>query len=101
MNLGFAKMPQRGSGQTARNVFVHENFYNGALVWTEREQNGVDETHKDDNTGEWSFRPDLLCLAQGPRYIGLGIKAEVRDGRLHIICPDTGIDSSNGVTDDH
>lgn len=100
VNLGFAKMPQRGSGQTARNVFVHENFYNGALVWIELERNGMDKTQKDEDAGEWSFRPDLLCLAQGPRYIGQGIKAEVRDGRLHIICPDTGMNNSDGVTDD-
>ena len=87
VNRGFAKVPQRGSGQTARNAFVHENFHNGALVW-------------DEESGEWSFRPDLLCLAQGPRYVGQGIAAEMHDGRLHIACPDTGMNNTHGVTDD-
>ena len=54
----------------------------------------------DEESGEWSFRPDLLCLAQGPRYVGQGIAAEMHDGRLHIACPDTGMNNTHGVTDD-
>lgn len=100
VNVGFEMVPEKGSGQSPRNAFVKENWNNGALVWTEREQNRMDKTQKDEDAGEWSFQPDLLCLAQGPRYIGQGIKAEVRDGRLHIICPDTGMNNSDGVTDD-
>lgn len=87
VNRGFALVPKSGSGQTARNAFVHENFYNGAIVW-------------DEEMGEWGLRPELLTLAIGPRYIGMGMKAEVRDGQLHINCPDTGMSDSHGVKDD-
>lgn len=87
VNRGFALVPKSGSGQTARNAFVHENFYNGAIVW-------------DEEMGEWGLRPELLTLAMGPRYIGMGMKAEVRDGQLHINCPDTGMSDSHGVKDD-
>lgn len=87
VNRGFALVPKSGSGQTARNAFVHENFYNGAIEWNEE-------------IGEWGIRPELLTLAIGPRYIGMGMKAEVRDGQLHINCPDTGMSDSHGVKDD-
>lgn len=87
VNRGFALVPKSGSGQTARNAFVHENFYNGAIVW-------------DEEMGEWGLRPELLTLAMGPRYIGMGMKAEVRDGQLYISCPDTGMSDSHGVKDD-
>lgn len=98
VNRGFERV--RKSDQTARNAFVHENFYNGAIVWTEREQSRANGAHKDEETGEWGIQPELLKLAMGPRYIGMGMKAEVRDGRLYISCPDTGMNDSHGVKDD-
>lgn len=87
VNRGFALVPGFAKGLTARNAFVHEIFNNGTLVW--------DEEH-----GEWGIRPELLKLAMGPRYIDAMIKAEVRDGWLHVSCPDTGMDDSHGVDDD-
>ena len=87
VNRGFAKVPEPGSSQTARNAFTHENFYNGAMLW-------------DEETEKWYIRPELLKLAMGPRYVGVEMKAEVRGGRLHISCPDTGMYDPHGVKDD-
>ncbi len=98
VNRGFERAGK--PGQTARNAFVHENFHNGAIVWTEREQSRANGAHRDEEIGEWGIRPELLTLAIGPRYIDMGMKAEVRDGQLHVSCSDTGMSDSHGVKDD-
>ena len=107
VNLGFATVPQSGSGMTARNAFVKTNWNNGALVWLEREEGvtGVDapKDSKDGSnglTGEWAVVPQRLVLANGPRYIGRGMTATVRDGRLHIGCSDPGLDDPHAMKDD-
>jgi hypothetical protein len=85
VNLGFEMVPEKGSGQTARNAFVKMNWNNGALVWLEREEGvtGVDapKDSKDGSnglTGEWAVVPQRLVLANGPRYIGRGMTSTVR-----------------------
>lgn len=123
VNLGFEMVPEKGSGQTARNAFVKENWNNGALVWTEREQSRAigptsDEREGDEAsvdasgqsqgndtsgvglTGEWGIVPQRLVVAYGPRYIGQGMTASVRDGKLYVSCPDPGMDDSHSVGDD-
>lgn len=87
INLGYAKIPKAGSMQSPRNAFVHENFYNGAIVW-------------DEEACEWSLAPERLKLADGPRYIARRMSAEVHDGKLFVHCPDTGIKDSHGTKDD-
>ena len=87
VNLGYAKIPKEGSMQSPRNAFVHENFYNGAIVW-------------DEEACEWGLVPERLKLADGPRYIARRMSAEVHDGKLYVHCPDTGIKDSHGTKDD-
>lgn len=87
INLGYAKIPKAGSMQSPRNAFVHENFYNGAIVW-------------DEEACEWGLVPERLKLADGPRYIARRMSAEVHDGKLYVHCPDTGIKDSHGTKDD-
>lgn len=107
VNLGFAMVPQSGSGMTARNAFVKTNWDNGALVWLEREEEAASvDAPKDSKdgsnglTGEWAVVPQRLVLANGPRYIGRGMTATVRDGRLHIGCSDSGLNDPHAVKDD-
>ena len=106
VNLGFEKVPEPGSGQSPRNAFVKENWDNGALVWLERgeEENAAGELEVSASggalPGEWGIVPGRLFVAHGPRYIGQGMTAEVRDGKLHIVCPDPGLDESHAVGDD-
>lgn len=87
VNLGFAMVPKPGSGQTARNAFVHENWENGTAVW-------------DDEHGEWDLCPERLLLAKGPRFISGDISAAVSEGQLHISCPTPGMSDSHSVADD-
>ena len=107
VNLGFEMVPEKGSGQTARNAFVKTNWNNGALVWLEREEEAASvDAPKDSKdgsnglTGEWAVVPQRLVLAYGPRYICRDIAAEVRDGRLHVLCPNPGLDDPHAVGDD-
>lgn len=107
VNLGFAMVPLSGSGMTARNAFVKTNWNNGALVWLEREEEAasVDAPKDSKNgsnglTGEWGIVPQSLVMAYGPRYICRDIAAEVRDGRLHVLCPNPGLDDPHAVKDD-
>ena len=137
VNLGFATVPEPGSGQSPRNAFVKMNWDNGSIAWTEREQNrangqtfdereqsrangqtidereqsrangqAIDErengnVNSDDMpTDEWGICPERLRLAYGPRYIGRGMTAEIRDGRLFVTCPDPGLNDSHAVADD-
>jgi hypothetical protein len=107
VNLGFEMVPEKGSGQTARNAFVKMNWDNGALVWLEREEEAASvdapKGSKDGSnglTGEWAVVPQRLVLAYGPRYICRDIAAEVRDGRLHVLCPNPGLDDPQAVGDD-
>lgn len=87
VNLGFEMVPEKGSGQTARNAFVKMNWDNGSVAWEEEK-------------GEWGIVPQRLVLAFGPRYICRDIAAEVRDRRLHVSCPDSGLDDPHAVGDD-
>lgn len=87
VNLGFEMVPEKGSGQTARNAFVKMNWDNGSVAW-------------DEEKSEWGIVPQRLVLAYGPRYICRDIAAEVRDGRLHIGCSDPGLDDPHAVKDD-
>jgi hypothetical protein len=108
VNLGFEMVPEKGSGQTARNAFVKMNWDNGALVWLEREEDeaaaGRQGQENEDSggelPGEWGIVPQRLVLAYGPRYICRDIAAEVRDGRLHVLCPNPGLDDPHAVGDD-
>jgi len=107
VNLGFEMVPEKGSGMTARNAFVKTNWDNGALVWLEREEEAASvdapKGSKDGNnglSGEWAVVPQRLVLANGPRYIGRGMTATVRDGRLHIGCSDPGLDDPHAMKDD-
>lgn len=87
VNLGFEMAPEKGSGQTARNAFVKMNWDNGSVAW-------------DEEKSEWGIVPQRLVLAYGPRYICRDIAAEVRDGRLHVLCPNPGLDDPHAVKDD-
>ena len=87
VNLGFEMVPEKGSGQTARNAFVKMNWDNGSVAW-------------DEEKSEWGIVPQRLVLANGPRYICRDIAAEVRDGRLHVLCPNPGLDDPHAVGDD-
>lgn len=87
VNLGFEMAPEKGSGQTARNAFVKMNWDNGSVAW-------------DEEKSEWGIVPQRLVLAYGPRYICRDIAAEVRDGRLHVLCPNPGLDDPHAVGDD-
>ena len=87
VNLGFEMVPEKGSGQTARNAFVKMNWDNGSVAW-------------DEEKSEWGIVPQRLVLAYGPRYICRDIAAEVRDGRLHVLCPNPGLDDPHAVKDD-
>lgn len=87
VNLGFEMVPEKGSGQTARNAFVKMNWDNGSVAW-------------DEEKNEWGIVPQRLVLAYGPRYICRDIAAEVRDGRLHVLCPNPGLDDPHAVGDD-
>lgn len=87
VNLGFEMVPEKGSGQTARNAFVKMNWDNGSVAW-------------DEEKSEWGIVPQRLVLAYGPRYIGRGMTATVHDGRLHIGCSDPGLDDPHAVKDD-
>lgn len=106
VNLGFEMVPEKDSGQSARNAFVKKNWDNGALEWIERGEEDVaggeqgKETLGDVLPGEWVIVPQRLLVAYGPRYIGQGITAEVRDGRLQVSCPDPGMDDPSAVGDD-
>lgn len=87
VNLGFEMVPEKGSGQTARNAFVKMNWGNGSVAW-------------DEEKGEWGIVPQGLVLAYGPRYICRDITAEVRDGRLYVLCPNPGLDDPHAMSDD-
>ncbi len=87
VNLGFEMVPEKDSGQTARNAFVKMNWDNGSVAW-------------DEEKSEWGIVPQRLVLAYGPRYICRDIAAEVRDGRLHVLCPNPGLDDPHAVGDD-
>ena len=87
VNLGFEMVPEKGSGQTARNAFVKMNWDNGSVAW-------------DEEKSEWGIVPQRLMSAYGPRYICRDIAAEVRDGRLHVSCPDPEMDDSHSMGDD-
>ena len=87
INLGYAKIPKAGSMQSPRNAFVHENFYNEAIAW-------------DEEASSWILVPERLKLADGPRHIGYGMTAEVRNGKLYVHCPNTGMKDSHAVKDD-
>ena len=105
VNLGFEMVPEKGSGQSPRNAFVKENWNNGALVWLEREEDSATGGKEggasgDAMPGEWGIVPQRLVVAYGPRYIGQGMTASVRDGKLYVSCPDPGIDDSHSVGDD-
>lgn len=106
VNQGFAMVPGKGSGQTARNAFVKMNWDNGALVWQEKEgviadkQRDGNEVSVNELSGEWGIVPQRLVLAYGPRHIGQKMAAEVRDGRLHVSCPDPGLDDPHAEGDD-
>lgn len=108
VNLGFEMVPEKGSGQTARNAFVKMNWDNGALVWLERKEEdtaggGLDQENDASGSelpGEWGIVPQRLVLAYGPRFIGQRMKASVRDGRLHVSCPDPRLDDPHAVGDD-
>ena len=106
VNLGFEMVPEKGSGQSPRNAFVKKNWNNGALVWMGHEEDNVAAGEQEGGVsgdalpGEWVIVPQRLLLAYGPRYIGLGMTAEVRDGRLHVSCPDPGVDDPHAVGDD-
>lgn len=116
VNLGFAMVPKSGSGQSPRNAFVKTNWNNGALVWIEHEQGRATGAERDrqevagsmgapDNasaglTGEWGIRPELLVLADGPRYIDRSMTATVSGGRLHVSCPNPGLNDTHAVKDD-
>lgn len=50
--------------------------------------------------GEWGIVPQSLVMAYGPRYICRDIAAEVRDGRLYVLCPNPGLDDPHAVGDD-
>lgn len=116
VNLGFAMVPESGSGQSPRNAFVKANWNNGALVWIEHEQGRATGAECDrqevagsmgapDNasaglTGEWGIRPELLMLADGPRYIDRSMTATVSGGRLHVSCPNPGLNDTHAVKDD-
>ena len=41
VNMGFAKVPVKGSCQSPRNAFVEANWDNGSIVWAEREHGRV------------------------------------------------------------
>ena len=103
VNLGFEMMPEKGSRQSPRNAFVKKNWDNGALVWLEKEEDDVAAGEQEGNAsddvlpGEWGIVPQRLLVSYGPRYIGQGMKAEVRDGRLYVACPDPGMDDSHAV----
>lgn len=107
VNLGFATVPEKGSGQSPRNAFVKMNWDNGALIWMERDEKaaGVDAQAAGMDavsglTGEWVVEPQRLMLAYGPRYIGPGMTATVCGGRLHVCCPDPGLYDHHAVDDD-
>lgn len=116
VNLGFAMVPKSGSGQSPRNAFVKTNWNNGALVWIEHEQGratgaecdkqevagsmGVPDNASAGLTGEWGIRPELLVLADGPRYIDRSMTATVSGGRLHVSCPNPGLNDTHAVKDD-
>lgn len=122
VNVGFEKVPEKGSGHSPRNAFVKENWNNGALVWLEREEDdaaadgekqGSEAAAADVNgqsqgneasgvelPGEWGIVPQRLVVAYGPRYIGQRMTASVRDGKLYVSCPDPGMDDSHSVGDD-
>ena len=122
VSLGFETVPEPGSGQSPRNAFVKMNWDNGALVWLEHEEDneaaggqkqGSEATAADVNgqsqgndapgvelPGEWGIVPQRLVVAYGPRYIGQGMTASVRDGKLYVSCPAPGIDDSHSVGDD-
>lgn len=99
VNLGFEKVPEPGSGRSPRNAFVKMNWDNGALVRMER---GEQEVSASGGAlpGEWGIVPRRLFVAHGPRYIGQGMTAEVRDGKLYVVCPDLGLDEFHAVGDD-
>ena len=106
LNLGFEMMPEKGSGQSPRNAFVKKNWDNGALVWLEKEEDDVAAGEQEGNAsddvlpGKWGIVPQRLLVAYGPRYIGQGMTAEMRDGRLQVSCPDKGMDDPHAVGDD-
>ena len=106
VNLGFGMVPEKGSGQSPRNAFVKENWNNGALVWLEkededgREQEQEKDVSIDALSGMWGIVPERLLLASGSRYICKNMTAEIRDGRLYVLCPDPGMDDPHAVGDD-
>lgn len=100
VNIGFAMLPDKYKALSPRNAFVKKNWNNGALVWLEPEQNQADNATSEAPSGEWCLCPERLCLADGPRYIDMDMRAEVRNGRLHISCPKPGLAESKSVNDD-
>lgn len=106
VNLGFETVPEKGSGQSPRNAFVKMNWDNGALVWLEREEEDGREQEQEKDvfidalSGMWGIVPQRLVLAYGPRCIGQRMTASVRDGKLHVSCPDPEMDDSHSVGDD-
>jgi len=96
VNLSFATVSKKGSAQSPRNAFVKKNWNNGALEWMESEQSVTGEELQ----GNWVLCPEKLCLADGPRYIGSDMTADVCDRRLHISCPNPRLDESHAVDDD-
>ena len=105
VNLGFA-LAAKSDAMSARNAFVKANWANGALVWMEWDEHeaGVGAPKGGDGndgpSGKWALVPERLMLASGTRHIGMGMTATVRDGRLHIDCPDPGLDDPHAVKDD-
>lgn len=100
VNIGFLMVPKKDSGLSPRNAFVKKNWNNGALVWLENDPDQTNNTSDEILPGEWGVCPERLCLADGPRFIATDMRAEVRDGRLHISCPTPGLRVSNAVSDD-
>ena len=68
VNLGFEMVPEKGSGQTARNAFVKMNWDNGSVAW-------------DEEKSEWGIVPQSWCWITG-RDISAGILPQrcVTDG---------------------
>ncbi len=125
VNMGFAKVPVKGSCQSPRNAFVKANWDNGSIVWAEREHgrvngaegeerehgrvNGAEGEEREpsqedgaevEGMGAWELCPERLEVAKGPRYISRSIAATIEEGVLHVTCCDTGMTDVNAVGDD-
>lgn len=87
VNIGFARVGEKKSIMSPRNVFVKVNWTTGALQWNE------DKT-------EWVLCPQHLLVADGPRYISSSFTAAVGGNTLRITCPYTGLKENYAVADD-